>query len=314
MTLARPTRAVVELTAEPRLPVQKGPHVIEVAPAAGGRITRFSTEAEGGTHEWLVPVTASSWPCDAWPKGGSYPLVPFSNRVRDARFSAPDGARIELSTFPGMAHALHGFGQYAAWSVERHDADCIEMRYRHDEGEHGWPWAFEATQTIHATPEGARLSMRVVNQSSRPMPAGFGFHPYFTAREVQLDAATLWRQEAEIALEPSDELPPRRHVKEPDGYTRYLSGWDGRATLHYADGRTLDVSADGALGHVVVHCPAGGSYLCVEPVSHVSDGFNLDAQGIPGTGVAVIPPGCEIAASLAMAAGASPRADAADDA
>jgi len=64
--------------------------------------------------------------------------------------------------------------------------------------------------------------------------------------------------------------------------------------------------ADDALGHVVVHCPAGAGYLCVEPVSHVSDGFNLAAQGLRGTGIAVIEPGSEIQASLSMAAGANP--------
>ncbi|WP_250500642.1 aldose epimerase [Caballeronia sp. GAWG1-5s-s] len=298
-----PMRPVVELLAEPRLRVANGAHVIEVAPAAGGRITRFTTHDETGAHDWLVPITASSWPCDAWPKGGSYPLVPFSNRVRDAQFPAPGGERVTLATFPGMAHALHGFGQYAAWRVERHDADFIELRYAHREGEHGWPWAFDAIQTIQAAADGAHLSMRVVNRSARPMPAGFGFHPYFAALEAELDAATLWRHEAEIAVGPSDEHPLRRHVKESGGYTRYVSGWDGRATLFYADGRALALEADGALGHAVVHCPAGGGYLCVEPVSHVSDGFNLDAHGIGGTGVVVIAAGSEVSASLAMRPG-----------
>ncbi|KND56218.1 hypothetical protein BPUN_1030 [Candidatus Paraburkholderia kirkii] len=242
-------------------------------------------------------MTVASWPCDAWPKGGSYPLVPFSNRVRDSRFPAPNRPIVELAGFPGMPHALHGFGQFAAWSVELLEPDCAVLRYAHREGEHGWPWAFEAVQLIEANADGARLSMRIANRSSRPMPAGLGFHPYFGALEVELDAATLWRHEAEIAIEPATERPPRRHVREEEGYTRYLSGWDGRATLGYADG---------ALSHVVVHCPAGAGYLCVEPVSHVSDGFNLASRGVPGTGIAVIEPGSEIRASLAMAAGANP--------
>lgn len=298
-------RDVVALAAEPRLTIASGPHVIEVAPSAGGRITRFATGFAGGLQDWLVPITLSGWPADTWPKGGSYPLVPFSNRVRDARFPAPDGERVELSTFPGMAHALHGFGQYAAWQVERHDADCIVMRYVHREDEHGWPWPFEAEQVIQANAEGARLSMRVLNRSARPMPVGMGFHPYFAAQEAELDASIDWRHEGEIAVEPSGDAPARRHRREEQGYTRYLSGWSGRATLNFADGRTLSLDAGDTLDHVVVHCPAGAGYLCVEPVSHVSDGFNLDARGLRGTGVAVIAPGSEKAVSLVMAAGVS---------
>ena len=299
-------REVVELDAEPRLVLASGPHVIEVAPQAGGRITRFATQDERGVQEWLAPVTLASWPCDAWPKGGSYPLVPFSNRVRDSRFPAPDGSMVELATFPGMPHALHGFGQFAAWSVELQETDCVVLRHVHRGGEHGWPWAFEAVQLIEANADGAHLSMRVVNRSSRPMPVGLGFHPYFNAQEAEIETTTFWRHEGEIAVEPTTGRPASRHVREVDGYTRYLSGWDGRATLRYANGRALGLSADGALSHVVVHCPAGAGYLCVEPVSHVSDGFNLAAQGVPGTGIAVIEPGSEIRASLVMAAGANP--------
>ncbi|SAK93437.1 aldose 1-epimerase [Caballeronia fortuita] len=299
-------REVAELNAALRLSIASGPHFVEIAPMAGGRITRFATQDARGLHDWLAPVTAERWPCDAWPKGGSYPLVPFSNRVRDSRFSAPDGSIVELATFPGTAHALHGFGQFAAWSVELQEADCVVLRYAHGEGEHGWPWAFEAVQMIEVNADGMRLSMRVANRSSSPMPVGLGFHPYFGAQEAELRTTTHWRHEAEIAIAPTDERPAHRHEREPDGYTRYLGGWDGRATLRYADGRTLELSADDALGHVVVHCPAGAGYLCVEPVSHVSDGFNLAAQGFPGTGVAVIAPGSEIRASLAMAAAANP--------
>jgi aldose 1-epimerase len=299
-------REVVPLNAGPRLSISSGPHVVEIAPAAGGRITRFATQGARGWQDWLVPVTAVTWPCDAWPKGGSYPLVPFSNRVRDARFAAPDGSLVELATFPGMVHALHGFGQFAAWSVELQEADCVALRYVHGEGEHGWPWAFEAVQLIEANAHGARLSMRIANRSSSPMPVGLGFHPYFGAQEAELHATTHWRHEAEIAIEPTVEAPAHRHVREREGYTRYLGGWDGRATLRYPDGRSLQLKADDTLKHVVVHCPAGAGYLCVEPVSHVSDGFNLAAQGLPETGIALIGPGSEIRASLAMAVGETP--------
>lgn len=299
-------REVVTLEAEPKLVISSGPHTLEIAPQAGGRITRFATADTHGVQEWLAPVTVASWPCDVWPKGGSYPLVPFSNRVRDARFAGPDGSLVELATFPGMPHALHGFGQFAAWQVELHEPDCAVLRFVHRADQHGWPWAFEAVQLIEATSEGARLSMRVLNRSSQPMPVGLGFHPYFAAREAEVDAATLWRHEEEIAVGVAGEAPPRRHARELQGYTRYLSGWDGRATLHYAQGRTLALMAGDALSHVVVHCPAGAGYLCVEPVSHVSDGFNLAARGVDGTGVAVIEPGSEIRASLAMATGVTP--------
>ena len=38
------------------------------------------------------------------------------------------------------------------------------------------------------------------------------------------------------------------------------------------------------LSHLVVHRPPQGAYLCVEPVSHVTNAFNLAAKGMAGTG------------------------------
>ena len=304
-------REVVSLNASARLTLARGPHSMEVAPAAGGRITRFSTTLDDGTaHDWLVPITAKNWPADAWPKGGCYPLVPFSNRVRDARFTAPDGTRIELSTFPGAAHALHGFGQYEAWTVESQSADEVVLRYTHEAGREGWPWAFEATQTFALTDDGARLTMRIRNVSEREMPVGFGFHPYFTADAADLDAHVDWRHEAEIAIEPSPDAPRRHHEREAAGYTRYLGGWDRHARLRFANGALLTLSASDELSHVVTHCPAGAAYLCVEPVSHVSDGFNLQSKGLAGTGVSIIAPGSETQAWLELGTGV--RRDARD--
>ena len=39
-----------------------------------------------------------------------------------------------------------------------------------------------------------------------------------------------------------------------------------------------------APSHLVVHRPPQGGYLCIEPVSHVTNAFNLAAQGMAGTG------------------------------
>jgi aldose 1-epimerase len=303
-------RPVVELHAGSRVTITHGAHAMEIAPAAGGRITRFSTTLDNGrVHDWLVPIVVQGWPGDTWPKGGCYPLVPFSNRVRDARFTAPDGTHVALSAFRGAAHALHGFGQYAPWTITQRRANEILLHYAHRAGDDGWPWAFEATQTFTLNDSGARLAMRVVNRSARPMPLGFGFHPYFGAQSAELDTQVLWRHEEEVAIEPAPGVPARHHEREEAGYTRYLGGWNGHATLQYSDdGPTLALNASGALSHAVVHCPAGAGYLCVEPVSHVSDGFNLHSKGLPGTGVAFIDPGSETEAWLALETGVHPDA------
>jgi aldose 1-epimerase len=278
-----------------------GVHEAVVAPAAGGRILRLSShldsgvqdcggsvEATGGVHDWLVPVEAAEWAADAWPKGGIFPLAPFSNRIRDGSF-AWEGRSIVLDRYPGQDHVLHGTAQENAWTVIEQAPDWVLMDYTHPAGGRGWPWSWRARQLVRLREGGLRLTMDIENLSGESMPLGMGFHPYFTAQRVDVEAATSWDHEREIALRPR---PNTRRAWErgTDTWTAFLSDWTGRCALHWQNGLRMDLDSHGTMSHVVLHSTAG-RYLCVEPVTHVCDGLNLAAQGHAGTGVRALAPG-----------------------
>jgi len=42
---------------------------------------------------------------------------------------------------------------------------------------------------------------------------------------------------------------------------------------------------------VIIFSPPGKPFFAVEPVSHANNGFNLFAEGQPGTGIQVLEPG-----------------------
>jgi aldose 1-epimerase len=46
--------------------------------------------------------------------------------------------------------------------------------------------------------------------------------------------------------------------------------------------------------------PPGQDHLCIEPVSHVNDGFNLLERGVEGTGVRVLAPGETLGAAIRL--------------
>jgi aldose 1-epimerase len=51
---------------------------------------------------------------------------------------------------------------------------------------------------------------------------------------------------------------------------------------------------------MVVYVPPGKSYFAVEPVTNANDGFNLFERCVRGSGIFVLEPGEERAASLAL--------------
>ena len=69
-------------------------------------------------------------------------------------------------------------------------------------------------------------------------------------------------------------------------------GWRRRAVIEWpeSDAR-LVMTADAPLDFLVVYTPPGRPFFCVEPVSHVTDAFNLAAAGRPDTGARALEPG-----------------------
>lgn len=77
-------------------------------------------------------------------------------------------------------------------------------------------------------------------------------------------------------------------------------GWDGRASLSWpGSGLVIAVACDPVFPHLVVFTAPDGS-LAVEPVTHATDGFNLLARGVTGTGVVVLAPGETMAGTATL--------------
>lgn len=283
------------LDASERVAIAGGAHQAEFAPGGGGRLTRLST----GGHDWIVPLTQTQWPAGEWPRAGSYPLAPYSNRIRDGMFTF-DGGRHALQSVPGRPHAIHGAGLFQAWQVRNQAADGIDLVLNQPAGVLGWPWPFECVQRYRLDARGLSLSLSIVNQGDTPMPFGLGIHPYFTAERVTLNARRVWTADA-------DGLPTGsrvKHVRElrrsADGCDTYLSQWEGRATLHWPDGHELALHADPAFAHLVVYTAPASDFLCVEPVTNVADAFNLAAAGDTRTGMRTLEPGARFSATCLL--------------
>jgi len=283
--------------------LQAGALTMDVAPAAGGRIASLaSTGKDGQRIDWLAPMSEAclrdGFDGMAWPKTGCYPLLPFSNRIRDGRFQW-GGREVRLAPHPGQPHAMHGLAHARAWEVEQLSASSIVLGLRYVPQVDNWPWPFTATQTLLLSPTGLDAVMTLRNDGDTSMPAGGGFHPYIArtpGTRVQFDAATMWPTDAgEVAIR-REPVTAREDFRAPRalpdaGLSVYYSDWRQQAVVAYEDGATLTLTADDPLDHFILHAPPGQPYVCLEPISHVADAINLAEQGWEGTGLRVLEPG-----------------------
>jgi aldose 1-epimerase len=271
-------------------------------PQAGGRIASLCYAPPGRVpRDILVPLTPSPFDPDFWPKGGCYPLVPWSNRIRAAQFSF-DGQRIALRPHPDcFPHAHHGFAQQRPWHLEAVAPTSAQMRYTHRPD--AWPWAFTAVQTVQIAPQGLTIDLAVTNDSDRLMPLGLGLHPFLAATagdEIDFSAKAEWRADGDGLATHRVPLSVEtvNQVHGPQGGTRYFADWDAIAVLRRAAGGAITIAASAPLDHLVLHVPAGGAYACLEPVSHVADAVNLAAQGLAHTGFLTLAAGQTLTASV----------------
>ena len=250
----------------------------------------------------------------------SYLLIPWSNRVKDGRFTFR-GKSHQLRVNAPDGSAIHGTARDYPWKVEQAGGEHLVARFdsREHEGAH-FPFAFSTQAEFRL--EGPRFSTRISlkNEGKEAMPAGFGHHPYFQrvlandddAVRLEIPCDECFELEASIPSSEPVPVDPRvdfRTMRTLDPNAKLddcLTGRRAGAPIRFAypaSGLAISFELDPLFENVVVYVPPGKSYFAVEPATNANDGFNLYDRRIRGSGVFVLEPGEERAASFVLSVG-----------
>lgn len=274
--------------------LESGELVCEIEPALGGCIAGL----------WLdgVPVLRSTRePLASARQAGSYPLVPFSNRVARATLQWQGTSHPLVSNNAPEPHAIHGVGWQRPWSVLDSDDSFAMLAYEH-RADAAWPFAFDSSQTLRLRGNTLELTLALTNQSHQPAPAGLGWHPYFIKRpgsRITFEATGRWEMGA-------DKLPTTRTAAPGlDAACASLDvdhcydGWNGVVRLR---DDTLDLRVRSNLHRLVVFTHPGRDTIAIEPVSHVNNAVNLVAAGADAAalGLHTLQPGETLTAQMSI--------------
>jgi aldose 1-epimerase len=287
-----------------QLLLRAGPAGLALAPALGGAVLGYWWEDGGQHRDWLrLPAAGAVEPYQL----SAFPLVPYSNRIRDGRFSF-GGRSVQLPlNRPPEPHAIHGHGWQAAWQPVAVDETAAELEYRHPAG--AWPWPYRARQRFVLAPERLTVELSLTNEGDSAMPAGLGWHPYFVRTpEATLSASVrgMWLTDAEtmptMLVAPVTPDPAAGLAVDRVPLDNCFVGWDHRARLEWPEwGAALVMTASPPLDCLVVFTPPGRPFFCAEPVSHVTDAINLAAGGRRDTGLRTLAPGESLGATMTLA-------------
>jgi aldose 1-epimerase len=274
--------------------LRRGSLELDLCPHFGGGIARFRFRGHDVMRPAGIAYLEQGDPLEA----ACFPLVPFSGRIADGRFTF-GGKTCQLEpNFPPEPHAIHGQGWRLPWQVV-HAADTyaeLDLEHRVP----ATPLNWRARQTFELADDGLVIGLALSNAGDDPMPAGIGLHPYFPRTPdstLQTSLGHVWLNDERKIPRERVALPETWDFSEPRELSvleldNNFGGWDGRAQIVWPEiAQRLIIEADPVLDHLVIYIPKDADFFCVEPVSHATDGFNLHEAGVEDTGVRILEPG-----------------------
>ena len=231
----------------------------------------------------------------------SFVMLPYSNRIRDGRFSFADKS-VQLEE--ADTHAIHGALRKQSWEITH--ASDTRLTCRFDSRAHAaaglppinWPWPIDAT--IDHVLKGRRLisELSLTNRGQNPMPAGLGWHPYFL-REINGSSPKLTVPVSGVFPDTNGDCLPvgsaaplpahldfrtEQSLLPDQPIDNCFSGLDGNIRIRWPKptkgsvlGLTMRTSP--ICRFAVLYNP-DKPFFAVEPVSNANDAFNLDTRGI----------------------------------
>ncbi len=247
-------------------------------------------------------------------------LFPYPNRIASGRYSwaqrnyhLPEGS----VPYDKTGNAIHGFCLDRPWRVAEESGSSATGVFRLSLDAPDrlgfWPADAEISVSYRVVGSCLRSVIRIFNPSDRPLPWGFGTHPYFSLPLSATSSASQCR-----VFVPSDRVwelnkclpsgvtkgPPENArlednpsfagLKLDDVYT-HVRSQEGIIVCRISDpaaGVAVEQRCSPGFREIVAFTPLWSSSVCLEPYTCVTNAINLEQNGVDA-GLQVLSPGAE---------------------
>lgn len=219
-------------------------------------------------------------------KCGSFPLVPFGNRLAKNRFTFNGNTyHLDANTDFDPLY-IHGDGWLSDWNIEEQSEEHILMSI-------DWVgdiYSYRTKQLYKVSEHGFSIDLEIENLADIQMPFGLGHHPFFPLTKnttLKMSATSYWTEKSDHLPDTREPIPaeldfsngaklPKRWIN--NGF----EGWSGVATIEWGEeGVALEIHAPG-FQNFFIYRPhyydeeiGESPFFCFEPMTHKANGHNL---------------------------------------
>jgi aldose 1-epimerase len=293
------TRVSVDGIEVVRLADARNRTVVSIVPSIGN--IAFELKVNGTNLLWTPWQSLAEF--RAKPVFSGIPfLAPWANRLDGDAFWA-NGEKYLLNPDLNNLHRdgnglpIHGLLRYTdLWKVVALESTksgaSVTSRlefWRHPGFMAQFPFAHEIEMTHRLQDGGLEIHLAIANHAAVPMPVSVGFHPYFTLPDIPRDEWSV-HIPARDRLVLDDRLIPTGAFElagladqidlKDRGFDTVFAGVDAAGSFEVR-GRSQKIALRFGPRYpvAVVYAPPGQQFICFEPMSGVTNAFNLANRG-----------------------------------
>ncbi|RFA19366.1 aldose 1-epimerase family protein [Subtercola boreus] len=270
-------------------------------PGGRGRSTAVVTELAAALRELFLDGVESVEPHsenELPPMGAGLVLVPWPNRIANARWHLDGKAQQLDRTEPSTGNATHGLLRNTAYRVTAQRESAVTLSATVFP-QHGYPFRLDTSVQYVLDESGLTVIHTLTNESDAAAPVAVGAHPYFRVGDVPVedlvvtvDASTVFEVDAlniptaEVGVEGTEhDLRGGRRVGDLTANSGYGElGFSAGEVVHSVqapDGSRTELWGDENFAFVQVYTPKDfprasgpGVAVALEPMTAPADAFN----------------------------------------
>ncbi|QDH17557.1 aldose 1-epimerase [Swingsia samuiensis] len=279
--------------------LKRGKSRLTILPDVGGAIGEWQWDGK----DIFLPVSNDALKAQRGVAVGAYPLIPYSNRIANGRFSFEEKAYQLAENMADHPHTIHGNAWEHEWTVAHEGDHFVVLTFDHTpQGQDAeWPFAYRAVLSYQLHESYLDVVIAIENRDRVNQPVGLGYHPFLAAQgkaNLKFDAESVW-------LTTPDGLPTERiptegewsfhHLK--DVHARFIdhcfNEFGGHVELQRPDdGVSVSIESAPLFSHLVVFTSPDGPFVAVEPVTNMTDAINHPE--VSDRGLHILKPGAQL--------------------